>query len=329
MKLHGYLLFFPVTCYWLLHVWRGLVQKNSKIRLARIFKKFGLFIIISLVVYFIGWPWLWFSPLQHVQEYLRLQIVHEGVPVYVFGQTYERVDWWYTPLMFVATTPIFVLAMFLLGSLYTIKKGSSWDKYIFLNAIYPISFFSLPWVYRYDWVRLFLASYPFICLIVGKGIYILLRSTNSRIRILVIVGFVVAWFFSIGQIMRIHPWESSYYNEVVGGIAGASKLGFETEFWGNSYLGVLPWMNSHKSDFMCVTPTTHPFYYYQAMGQIESGVIFNAERNICHYLVVLMRQGLFSRDPLVSKVVATQKPVYTVSIDGVSLVSVYNILGMK
>lgn len=325
-KLHGFLLFIPIGVYWLWHFRDVLMIKRLNKKTIYAITRLGYLVVIASIVYVVGWPWLWTSPLTHLGEYFRLQLAHDSVPVYVLGHTYERVGWWYTPLMFLTTTPVFVLIFFLIGVIYAVRKGRIWDRLMLANALYPIVFFSLPWVYRYDWVRFFLAAFPFVCLLTGRGIAAIIDSLRPSMRVIGTSIIFAVWIATVYySVIRIHPWESAYYNEVVGGISGASRLGFETEFWGNAYLGVLPWMNNNKKDMMCVTPTTHPFYYYQAMGQIESGVVFNAGRAACHFAVVLMRQGLFIQDPFIRNVVLTQHPVYTVSVDGVALVSVYNI----
>ncbi len=325
-KLHGFLLFLPVGIYWLWYFRDAFTTKRDNNIILRALIRLGYLVGLALIVYGVGWPWIWTSPITHLGEYFRLQLVHGSVPVYVLGTTYERVGWWYTSLMFLMTTPVFVLIFFLIGAIYAVRKGRIWDRVMFANAIYPVLFFSLPWVYRYDWVRLFLAAFPFVCLLAGKGIVVIISSFRPSARITGMIIIFVVWIATVyNSVVRIHPWESAYYNEIVGGISGASQLGFETEFWGNAYVSVLPWMNEHKKDMMCVTPTTHPFYYYQAMGQIESGVVFNAKRDACHFAVVLMRQGLFIQDPFIQRVVQTTHPVYTVSVDGVSLVNVYNI----
>lgn len=325
-KLHGFLLFLPVGMYWLWYFRDVLMIKRRNKKTLYALTRLGYLMGLAMIVYGVGWPWIWTSPFAHLGEYFRLQLVHDSVPVYVLGTTYERVGWWYTPLMFLTTTPVLVLILFLIGAIYAVRKGQIWDRVMLANALYPIVFFSLPWVYRYDWVRLFLAAFPFVCLLAGRGIVVIIGSLRPSTRVTGMIIIIAVWMATVyHSVVRIHPWESAYYNEIVGGISGASRLGFESEFWGNAYLGVLPWMNEHKKDWMCVTPTTHPFYYYQAMGQIESGVVFNAGRDVCQYAVVLMRQGLFIQAPFVARVVATQVPVFTVSIDGVSLVGVYNI----
>lgn len=296
-KLHGYLLFVPLFVIWIMY---------SK-QLARLAYLVG----IAIATYVAGWPWLWTEPFAHLREYFQIQTAHGSVPVLLLGSIYEFAPWWYTPLMFLATTPALILVLSFIGALRA-------DKLLLFNALYPIVFFSLPGVYRYDWVRLFLPAFPFVALLAGKGISLL----SKNLRIAVYLLWCATLFYSV---IRIHPWESSYYNELVGGIAGANRLGFETEYWGNAYLGVLPWMNDHKERPMCVWPTTHPLYYYEAMGQIESGVSFTNTKETCDYLIVLMRQGLFIRDQFVESVVETQTPIYTVSVDGVTLVGVYEI----
>jgi 4-amino-4-deoxy-L-arabinose transferase-like glycosyltransferase len=316
-KLHGYLLFVPIGMYWVL------VVKKSWVKLF-------MLIIIAFVVYIAGWPWLWTSSLAHLSEYFAIQTAHGGIPVLFFGKIYEFAPWWYTPVMFLVTTPVFVLIAFFIGSKWSLQKGGIWDKMIFLNAMYPIVFFSLPGIYRYDWVRLFLSAFPFICLLAGRGITVILGSLRPKRRNIGMVAILFLWGVTVySSVIRIHPWESSYYNELVGGIKGAKSLGLETDFWGNAYLGILPWMNEHKNYPLCVTPTTHPFYYYQAMGQLDADVAYQSPRETCDFVVVLMRQGLFIRDPYIANIVNTQTPVYSFTQDDVPLVSVYDITKIK
>jgi len=319
-KLHGYLLFIPVGGYWMWFHRKNLTRAVGKL----------LYVIgIALAIYYICWPWLWLSPLAHVGEYFSLQFAYRSLPVYIFGHTYAAAPWWYMPVMFFVTTPAFVLLSFIVGSFWTIRKGKTWDRVILLNALYPVVFFSLPGVYRYDWIRLFLPAYPFICLLAGRGIWVMVGFLRGRVRMLGMTVIIVLWLFTVyTSVIRIHPWESAYYNEFVGGISGAARLGFESEFWGNSYMGLLPWMNYSKNNIMCTGLVAHALYYYKAMGQLRSDVIFDAGRDACEYMIVLMRQGFIS-DPFTVRVIKQEKPVYTVSVDGVPLVGVYDIRNIK
>jgi len=320
-KLYGYLLFVPVAGFWLCTYRKNPVRAIRKI----------LYIIgVALAVYYIGWPWLWLSPIAHLGEYFRLQFLYRSIPEYIFGHTYAAAPWWYTPVMFFVTTPAFVLIFFLIGSFWSMRKGGIWDRFVFINALYPIVFFSLPGVYRYDWIRLFLPAYPFMCLLAGRGIWVAVGFLRGRMRLLGMTAVIILWVFTVyTSVIRIHPWESAYYNEFVGGTSGASRLGFESEFWGNSYMGLLPWMNFNKNKRMCTTPVAQSLYYYKAMGQLNPQVVFDVGRGDCEYMIILMRQGFITSDPFIMRVMKQEKPVYTVSLDGVSLVGVYDIRNMK
>ena len=80
---------------------------------------------------------------------------------------------------------------------------------------------------------------------------------------------------------------------------------------------------------MCTTPVAQALYYYKAMGQLRSEVIFDAARSDCEYIIILMRQGFINSDPFILRVIKQEKPVYTVSLDGVPLVGVYDIRNIK
>lgn len=327
-KLHGYVLFIPLGVVWLATYWKEIVHSKSR---KKLFIAPLIYIAaISFTVYIVFWPWLWTAIVPHLKEYFLLQMTHAGVPVMIFGHTYAHAPWWYVPIIFFTTTPIFILLFFIFGSGFVLKRGSFRDRVFLMNALFPMLFFMLPMVNRYDGIRLFLPAFPFVCLIAGKGMQVAVQFLKKKWRIIATGILLGMWVLTVyWSVIRIHPWESSYYNEIVGGIPGAYKIGFETEFWGNAYLGVLPWMNAHKANMMCVTPTTQPFYYYQAMGQIEGGVVFNAGLGACKYAVVLMRQGLFLKDPFIATIVMTRKPIYTVSVQGVTLVGVYDIGDIK
>ena len=317
-KLHGFLLFIPIVGF---IIW---TRPRDTV------KKIVIVVSTAFTVYIAGWPWLWTNTLNHIGEYIRLQTVHGGVTEYVFGQRYDFAPWWYTSVMFLTTTPAFILILFVIGSYKAIRNGTLWDRFILLNAFYPIIFFSLPGVVRYDWVRLFLPAFPFVALVGGRGAVYISNIFGNKYRVMVLMGLFTAWAVTLYfSVIRIHPWESAYYNEFVGGVQGAHKLGMESEFWGNSYLGVLPWMNSHKADMMCVPFTTAAVDYYQAMGQIEAGVVFGATGDTCRYAIILMRQGYIYRDPEIYTLLTSRKPVYTVSVDGVPLVGVYDKKNVK
>ena len=134
MKLHGFLLFLPVGMYWV-------CSKKHKDFLLRVF----IFLLVILIVYIAGWPWLWFHTLERLGIYFQIQLDHSNIPVYVLGKIYTQAPWWYIPIMFFTTTPIFVLVPLVFGVFQTIKQRNIFMCIMALNALYPMVFFSLPW----------------------------------------------------------------------------------------------------------------------------------------------------------------------------------------
>lgn len=58
-------------------------------------------------------------------------------------------------------------------------------------------------------------------------------SPGSRLRMAAVVVFVALQ--GLGVVLY-HPCQLSYYNSLVGGLAGAQRLGFEVTYWGDSVL---------------------------------------------------------------------------------------------
>ena len=44
---------------------------------------------------------------------------------------------------------------------------------------------------------------------------------------------------------HVHPYGTSAYGELAGGIPGAASLGLQRQYWSNNVTGVLPWINAH------------------------------------------------------------------------------------
>ena len=325
-KLHGFLLCIPLCIYW---IWynRTLFRKRKfTLFFQKIVKEMGLVFGIACAVMFIFWPWLWTSPIQNMQEYFSVQLSHGDIPVYFLGNLYTHAPWYYTPFMFFATTPVFFCVVFSVGVIWIMFRGTEKERWMLVHMMIPLIFFSLPFVYRYDGVRLFLPAYPFAVLVAAAGIRHTIQSIK-HIGIKIIIGWCIAgWslWTVIASIVSIHPFEQSYYNEIIGGVDGAKEKGLELEYWGSSYLSVLPYMNAHKGTMFCVIPTTQPFYYYQAMGQIEGGVIFESG-DACEYAVVLMRQGFFSQFLGITEIVADTTPLYAVTVSHTPIIGVYQL----
>ena len=46
--------------------------------------------------------------------------------------------------------------------------------------------------------------------------------------------------------VHVHPYGTSAYGELAGGIPGAASLGFQRQYWSNNVTGVLPWVDANS-----------------------------------------------------------------------------------
>lgn len=205
-----------------------------------------LFSVVSLglIVFFLGWPWLWNDPANHLLEYFTRATERASLNCFYLGQKYadRNVPWHYPFVMFAVTTPLAILLSGLIGM--TNRTGDENSAYALFDRrsqllfgawLLPLITFALPGVTVYDGVRLFLMSFPLFAIFAGLGgariLTHLSRRNGERVAALVLL---IAFAGPVWQIVRLHPCLLSYYGESVGCLNKAQQLGFEATYWGDS-----------------------------------------------------------------------------------------------
>lgn len=239
-------------------------------------------------VFFVGWPWLWFDPVDHVLEYLGRTTDRLSLPAWYQGQVFadKDVPWHYPFVMFAATVP---LGLHLLGIAGVFGKcgavqpepnrltGGAGDKervpdaawrdpamqLVLACAAFPLLVFAIPGVAVYDGVRLFLIAYPLWAVAIGRGgecaYEWLRRNWSSKAAATVLAVFLLMQSYGVAT---YRPAYLSYYNLLVGGLAGAEKFGFEPTYWGDTVTAEL--LEAVASELpeggtLAVSPVLHQF----------------------------------------------------------------------
>lgn len=270
----------PVVGIWALWHWR-----------ARAVKPLAIFGLVGLVVFFVGWPWLWLDPAKHFHEYFARTTNRAVLNCYYLGRVWadKDVPWHYPFVMFAVTVPVGLHALGLLGVFGGRTRSASEglstpgprsrfgfvceprEQLLVVATLLPLALFALPGVAVYDGERLFLVSYPIWAVLIGRGAGVALEHlrqkaesrqwrwvASHRARITVATLFLLAQ--SIGVIV-MHPCQLSYYNLLVGGLYGADRLGFERTYWGDSITRSLLTSMTPRDGRrnVVVTPTLHQF----------------------------------------------------------------------
>lgn len=339
-KINAFLLYAPLVFIWIWDFWEKKVRSDRQ----RKFFNLILILIIPPIMLISFWPWLWPGTLSKILGFVFFHRYHPGVFTYYLGKQWSIQPWHYPFVMTFATMPAFTSILFLLGLLAIIFKPDKNKILILFNALFPLILIAMPSVPKYDGVRLFLPAFPFISMIAGFGaqkIFLLIKKSPPSPRSsphkkgergsgrAIIFIFIVLFAFTVySSIIKTHPYQSSYYSELIGGTEGAAKKGFELEYWGNAYIGALPWMNQHEqSTFWVYMADLEPivlwgFDLYKKDGLLKESIKFGHKNN-SDYLLLLIRQGFFDEE--MWNFYRYKKPVFSVKLGQTNLVNIYKL----
>ncbi|WP_347245564.1 glycosyltransferase family 39 protein [Thermogutta sp.] len=239
----------------------------------------------GLLIFYIGWPWLWFDTLQHVRLYVSTSTQRTPIHVFYLGRVWEDslVPRHYVWVMFLATMPVGLL---LAGGIAIFSHWSSRSSqrntltpaprmdaadFLFLGTmVFFLAIFTGPRVPVYDGVRLFLPVYSMWALLVGRGTQVVWEWISRVKRLSPPYGpsFLLGSLLALQAVgvVSFRPVWLSYYNLLVGGLAGAERLGFEVNYWGDALTEPLLAAVAHraeKGETLVFGPSLAP---YQAAG---------------------------------------------------------------
>lgn len=196
----------------------------------------------AIVVFFAGWPYLWFDTVNHVLEYLGRTTNRATINVWYFGVKYpdKLVPWHYPFVYFGLTVPLIFELLGILGLIIAIRKrkdpqsNSVRDLLVFSCLLFPLIVFAIPGIAVYDCERLFLTCFPLWAIFVGRGWAGLLFSIQQwskswKLSWALATAFVV---YALIPIFTWNPCHLGYYNEVTSMIGGATRSGLEIDYWG-------------------------------------------------------------------------------------------------
>lgn len=232
-RLHGVLLVVPVL------VWLGGRRRACRPRIRAMLGPLA-WLGGGAVTLFLGWPWLWLSPVAHLKQYLSTGVHRQAIQVFYAGQVWADTGapWHYPLVMFLVTLPLGFLALGMAGMWAKGRSSEDGHGYWLLagSLAWVLLVFAWPGTPVYDGVRLFLMAFPLWAVFVGLGAKWLSEHSSwqrvaPRFR-LAALGLLIA-----GQgigIVLYHPSQLSHYSVLVGGLWGAERLGFEVTYWGDA-----------------------------------------------------------------------------------------------
>ncbi|MCX6059614.1 MAG: glycosyltransferase family 39 protein [Chloroflexi bacterium] len=202
-------------------------------------KQLTIYIVLTIFVTFIVWPYLWTSPLQKFIEVFgfmsanptQLKVLFNG-NIYLANELPRR----YLPVLlgFTLTEPVWLL--FFIGLFLGIWKSNNKQR---LTLILILLWFSIPAAYvilrkppMYDGFRHFLFMLPPIFIFAGFAFEKIFDTVKTRWAV---ISFVLILLLpGIYGALKLHPYEYAYYNSFAGGTSSAFRT-YETEYWLTCY----------------------------------------------------------------------------------------------
>ncbi len=324
-KINAVSIYIPLLFFW---TWGNRGGENNP-HVMRSFIRLIPIFIVPPIMFIVFWPWLWQETIPRIHNFLSFHMHHPEVYTYYFGKQTPLMPWHYPFVMTIITLPMLVLFLFSIGLIRIMFHPDKTNIFILFNALFPLLLVAMPTVPKYDGVRLFLPAFPFICMIAGIGLHHLFMFKKGKWGNFFFLIYTLIFLVTIHtSIIKPHPYQSSYFNELIGGVDGAAKKGFEAEYWGNAYIGVLPWMNDHLQNTFWVymadleSKVLWGFDLYKENGMLDQAVKFGNKKN-SDYLILLIRQGFFNEE--MWGYFRYEKPVFSVRLSKTNLVNIYRI----
>lgn len=279
LRVIGYSIYLVFFTYQLLLI-------KEKINLKKIFQ----LIVEILIIFCLGFlinlltlPYLAADPLHNFQELLSASAKFPWSGDILFaGKIYQanNLPWYYLPTWIAISTPLSILFL-LIHSLVNFKKWLKIEKLFWLSITINLIIFYLLKPIIYDGLRHFLFLLPILASLAGLALLRIIKKKQKIILTLVAINLlIVSW-----QIIKLFPYQYTYFNELVGGTKGADGR-YELDYWGASYREATLWLNEHTDEaetttvFTCGDPAQFLNYATDNFVLVESPE--NADLLICH-----------------------------------------------
>ncbi len=273
-------------------------------------------VLIAFLVNYLTWPYLWDNPITRYLEVFQYMSKNPVIVSVLFQGVYYRsnhLPFTYFPVtVFINFTEV-VWLLFLSG-LAALAWKKSYKKIEWQSLLPVLLWFLLPFFYviinkppLYDGLRHFMFILPPIFIFTGFAFERLFTWVRKTWMQVILVTVMV--FSGIFGILRLFPYEYTYYNSFVGGTGGAFRR-FETDFWLTCYQEALEEIQKTRPEVTKVYVLRNPDLAAEVAGdslliedlwpvkdQIPEGSImlfttrFDDDQNIRYYEPLVLSVG--------------------------------------
>jgi 4-amino-4-deoxy-L-arabinose transferase-like glycosyltransferase len=277
----------------------------------------GLLVTLAMAwpVMLLFWPWAQARPFQAPFEAARMMARFGWRGTVLFAGEYihsTRLPRSYIPHWMLVTLPeivLFGLGLGLALAAWRVARGGIDVRsaafrrlaVVVLAAVFPIAYIVVGRPTVYDGMRHVLFVVPLLAALAARSLeraHELAGGSHPRLARAGagLAGLYLVYILSV--MVRLHPYQSVYFNRLVGGLAGAYGR-YETDYWGNSYKEAVELLSRRLelesasppryTVFVCANPPTatyfFPPYLERTRVEEEADFLIGTTRWNCHKTV--------------------------------------------
>jgi hypothetical protein len=218
--------------------WRFVIESSLRLLPA---------LLLAYVIMIPAWPWAALAPLNPIRGLLAFSEFHYTIRTILAGQVYEMANTprLYVPIYILIRVPLLTLSGAALAMLFALlprraagaKQLQRRDiALVSLTVIFPLACQVICHGPAFTGLRHFLFVIPALATLAGIGLDTVATALATRGRLLVSGGLAVVTaclLWDAVTLVRLHPYEYLFYNNVVGGLEGASRR-YDLDYWFSS-----------------------------------------------------------------------------------------------
>lgn len=211
-----------------------------------------LYLVPSLIVAYLimiaAWPWAALAPLNPVRGLFEFAEFQKHIETLLDGHIYpmETVPRLYVPIYILIRVSLITLAGAAIALLFAgvapLARRAGWQPsrrreiaLVALTVAFPLACQVIAKGPAFTGLRHFTFVLPPLAVLAGIGIdaaAVALSSWRKPFGVAALAAASVYFSWNASVLVRLHPYEYLYYNPVVGGLPGASRL-YVTDYWVN------------------------------------------------------------------------------------------------
>lgn len=344
------ILVFPIIVFWLLCSYRDqislsfynlLKSKIGPFSLWQLSAYFILSIFFSLLIWFPFWE----KPIdQLIYIYKHFSQSTTGFWILYFGKIYYaniNVPWHYALGYLSAVTPLVIILFFIIGFLKasydTITLKNRMSGLILFWFLVPVLKYLDPKIGVLDGIRHFLEVLFPLAILSGIGAtfcyqtfkrislkYFSDQKAQKSIKLFLFPLFIFSLsLYLLRQIIPLHPYETAYHSEWIGGIKGAEG-NFDIEYWGNALKEGSKWLNNNApTKAEVASPFAQQVTRFYLRKDLNVSQYPNQKTN---YLMFFNRSSFFdmySENTNLRFFIANKKPLFTITRQNTPILWIY------